>query len=83
MWDSKFEEILRPYLPFLSPEEQLTEDLQLRDVGLDSLGTVELLGLLEDGFGVRFDVDALTMETFETPAVLWKTIESLTPDLAR
>ncbi|WP_218829523.1 acyl carrier protein [Rhodococcus sp. 14-2470-1a] len=78
-----FEGILRPYLPFLSPEEQLTEDLQLRDVGLDSLGTVELLGQLEAGYDVRFDVDALTMETFETPAVLWKTISSLTSDLAR
>ncbi|GAA1957239.1 phosphopantetheine-binding protein [Kitasatospora viridis] len=79
MWDEKFEETLRRFLPFLAPGEQLADDAPLRDLGLDSLGTVELLGTLENAYDIRFLDDALTRETFETPAVLWKTVAGLLP----
>ncbi|MFD4660495.1 MULTISPECIES: phosphopantetheine-binding protein [unclassified Kitasatospora] len=77
MWDEKFEETLRRFLPFLPPGEQLESDTPLRELGLDSLGTVELLGNLEAAYDVRFLDDALTPETFETPAVLWKAMAGM------
>ncbi|KAB2346138.1 phosphopantetheine-binding protein [Actinomadura rudentiformis] len=78
MWDAQFEDILRGFLPFIEPDEELGADASLRDLGLDSLGTVELLALLEGTYGVRFVDDALTMETFATPATLWKTLTQMT-----
>ncbi|MFF3437162.1 acyl carrier protein [Streptosporangium sp. NPDC002721] len=77
MWDDRFEEILRRQLPFLPPEEELGEDGNLSGFGLDSLAIVELLATLEEEYGVRFQDDALTMETFETPGTLWKTLSGM------
>ena len=77
MWDEQFEELLRRYLPFLSAGEALDRDTSLRDIGLDSLGTVELLASLEGAYGVRFVDEALSMETFATPAVLWTTLSAM------
>jgi acyl carrier protein len=74
MWDNKFEELLRQYLPFLSADEPLTADTPLREFGLDSLATVELLSTLESTYQARFDDDALTLDTFETPGILWKAL---------
>ncbi|MGC7097564.1 phosphopantetheine-binding protein [Amycolatopsis lurida] len=78
MWDDKFEDLLREYLPFLSAEEQLTGATNLRDLGLDSLGTVELLARLENLYDVRFVDDALTMENFANPDALWGVLGKLT-----
>ena len=77
MWDDRFEEILRDYLPFLAPGEPLGEDVSLRDLGLDSISTVELLAILENTYDVRFLDDVLSMETFATPAVLWSALSRL------
>jgi acyl carrier protein len=77
MWDLTFEQILRKYLPFLSPDEQLTDELPLRDYGLDSLATVELLSELERSYDVRFIGDALEQENFAAPVVLWNTLTGL------
>ncbi|MCX4723206.1 phosphopantetheine-binding protein [Streptomyces sp. NPDC090052] len=74
MWDEQFEELLRKYLPFLGPHETLTADSGLRDLGLDSLGTVEMLASLETMYDVRFVDDMLTTETFATPGVLWAAV---------
>ncbi|MCM2579591.1 acyl carrier protein [Streptomyces meridianus] len=73
-WDSGFESLLRPFLPFLSPGAPLTPDADLRDLGLDSMGTVELLATLETTYELRFRDDALQMENFASPAVLWQTL---------
>jgi acyl carrier protein len=77
VWDTKFEDLLRQFLPFLSVDESLAEDMNLRDLGLDSMGTVELLAALENDYSVRFRDETLTMATFATPGVLWKTLSSL------
>ncbi|MFD4033781.1 phosphopantetheine-binding protein [Streptomyces sp. NPDC058637] len=75
MWDEQFEEILRTFLPFLPPQEPLTADVELKDLGLDSLGMVQLLGMLEEAYQVRFRDSALTMGTFRSAGVLWETVE--------
>ncbi|KOV67492.1 phosphopantetheine-binding protein [Streptomyces sp. MMG1121] len=77
MWDDQFDQILRPFLPFLAPQEELTPDAELKDLGLDSLATVQLLGTLEDAYQVRFRDSALTMDTFRTAGVLWDTVQSM------
>lgn len=77
MWDSQFEQLIRSHLPFLSESEPLEEDTSLREYGLDSLGTVELLSILESEYNLRFSEDALTLETFETPAVLWRALTAM------
>ncbi|MGI5472218.1 phosphopantetheine-binding protein [Streptomyces sp. CA-132043] len=76
-WDDQFEELVRGFLPFMDAAEPLTEDLNMREAGLDSLGAVELLAALEDLYQVRFVDDALTMDTFATPEVLWGTVSKL------
>ena len=77
MWDHQFEELLRTYLPFLAADEILAGDTSLRDLGLDSLGTVELLAALEARYDVRFLDDALSLETFATPGVLWAALSAI------
>jgi acyl carrier protein len=74
MWDHQFEHVLRRYLPFLPEDEALTAGASLRDLGLDSLGTVELLADLESTYDLRFVDDTLSLETFETAGVLWETL---------
>jgi acyl carrier protein len=83
MWDERFENLLRDHLPFLSQEEVLTPDTGLRDLGLDSMGTVELLSVLENAYDVRFVDEALTAETFETPSRLWSALSAMSGTSAR
>jgi acyl carrier protein len=77
MWDEKFEVLLRAYLPFLSNEEELRPELDLREFGLDSLGVVDLLAALESEYGIRLTDDVLSMETFAEPGVLWETLNEI------
>lgn len=74
MWDGRFETLLRTQLPFLPMEEELVAELPLRDFGLDSLGVVQLLSILENEYQLRFREEFLSIETFQTPASLWKAI---------
>jgi acyl carrier protein len=75
--DAKFESTLRDFLPFLDVSQALTPEMSLRDLGLDSMGMVELLAALESGYDVRFRDEALTTETFATPGVLWGVLSSM------
>ena len=77
MWDERFEGILRQHLPFLAAGEPLSAGMSLRDFGLDSMGTVEVLAKLEREYDIRFLDDALAMENFAAPEVLWSTISKI------
>ncbi|GGS59437.1 hypothetical protein GCM10010156_17720 [Planobispora rosea] len=76
MWDQQFEAILRRFLPFLATDEPLEPETGLRDLGLDSLGMVELLGTLESAYGTRFGEDALMLDTFASPGRLWDALSA-------
>ncbi|PSK81160.1 phosphopantetheine binding protein [Murinocardiopsis flavida] len=76
-WDDSFESTVRQYLPLFSAEEEIREDTNLLDAGLDSMGIVELLAKIEADYGVRFQDDALTLETFQTAGSLWRTLSAL------
>ncbi|MEV4400128.1 phosphopantetheine-binding protein [Nonomuraea sp. NPDC049607] len=64
-------------LPFLAPDEKVQEDLDLMAFGLDSLGIVDLLAALESAFDVRFQDEALALDTFRTPGTLWGVLSGL------
>lgn len=77
MLNAEFETVLRGHLPFLGPDEKITADLPLREMGLDSMGVVALLVDLENAFNVRFHDDALVMEVFSTAGSLWEVLAEL------
>ncbi|MFD5478825.1 phosphopantetheine-binding protein [Streptomyces hawaiiensis] len=77
LWPDTFESLLRAYLPLLPTESPLAEDASLAQLGLDSLGTVGMLVELEETFEVTIPDESLTPETFATPIVLWRTVDSL------
>ncbi|MEZ7007438.1 acyl carrier protein [Streptomyces sp. AD55] len=77
MWDEQFDILLRKQLSFLPPGEPITGDMRLRDFGLDSLGMIELLAGLESAYAVHFRDEALSLEIFETPDVLWNSLQRL------
>ncbi|HEU5390507.1 MAG TPA: acyl carrier protein [Streptosporangiaceae bacterium] len=77
MWDEGFEATVRKFLPFLPAEEPLDDDTPLRDLGLDSLGAVELLSVLESQYHTRFVDSALSIESFATAGVLWHTLGAM------
>ncbi|MFD9195591.1 phosphopantetheine-binding protein [Streptomyces phaeochromogenes] len=74
MWDDQFEKIVRQYLPFISAADELDPHTELRDLGLDSLGTIEMMAALESAYDMRFRDEALTLESFRTADVLWRTV---------
>ncbi|MBB4689952.1 acyl carrier protein [Paractinoplanes abujensis] len=61
----------------MEADDVLAADTQLRDFGLDSLGVVELLSSLERTYDVRFVDDALHIDNFATPQVLWSTLSTM------
>jgi acyl carrier protein len=78
MPDERFEAILRSHLRFLSPADVLTETSELRDFGLDSMATVELISALESEYQIRFVDDLLSLENFTTPGVIWASVTQMT-----
>lgn len=81
-WDEAYEQILRSHLFDLSPDHPITPETSLREEGLDSLETVELLVELENQYGIMFDDETLTMDTFSTAGSLWNAVHLQLPDLS-
>ena len=77
MWDEQFEQLLRTHLPLLPAGVALSADTDLRDFGLDSYGTVELLAELESTYRVRFANERLDLANFATPGVLWECLREV------
>jgi acyl carrier protein len=74
--EATFESALRRNLPQLAGMEQITDETPLRDVGLDSLGMVNLLLDLEETFSVLFDDADLDQSAFETIGSLRRLVDS-------
>lgn len=77
VWEPRFEDALRPCLAVEASDGVLEPSTSLRELGLDSLKTVELVVRIEDEFDVIFPDEALTFETFATPRALWAVVEGL------
>ena len=68
--DDRYETVLRRHLKYLPDGEPLTADADLKEFGLDSMASVDLLFDMEDTFGIVVPDDYLVAETFATPTTL-------------
>lgn len=74
--NADFADLLRGYLKYAGGEP-ITDGSRLRDLGLDSMRSIELLFAVEDAYGVVIPDERLTDETFETASTLWSVVEEL------
>jgi len=74
-WSAEFEEILRANLPYLEPGQALEADQDLYDLGLDSMGTINIVLAIEAELAIELPDDDLVPETFATPRALWSRLE--------
>ncbi|GLY37950.1 hypothetical protein Amsp01_039740 [Amycolatopsis sp. NBRC 101858] len=73
--DPRMAELLTPYLKFLNGRE-LGADDSLRERGLDSMQSINVLFEIEDVFGVSLPDEDITDATFATPATLWTAVDA-------
>lgn len=73
--EQEFVDVLCAHLPRTGGAE-LSPSSDLREFGLDSMRSIELLFAVEDTFGVVLPDDRLTDDTFRTPGALWSAIEA-------
>ncbi|WP_353942631.1 phosphopantetheine-binding protein [Streptomyces sp. HUAS MG91] len=74
----KFQDMVRPFLPYADADELGASD-ELAALGLDSMGVVQLLAALEEGYDLEFEDDALNQDTFATVGSLWRTVSEALP----
>jgi acyl carrier protein len=67
---NKFCEIVRRHARFLSPAEDLPTTISLQQLGLDSVGSIDLLLDLEQAFECHFPDTLLTANTFQNATTL-------------
>ena len=73
--DPRYVEMLSGFLKFRG-DRQITEDSNLRDLGLDSMQSIELLFAIEDTFDVSMPDEVLTESTFASAGSLWQAMVS-------
>ncbi|MFC8845935.1 MULTISPECIES: phosphopantetheine-binding protein [unclassified Micromonospora] len=73
--DPRFVDLLEPFLKFLRGQE-ITTGSRLRELGLDSMQSIELLFAIEDTFGISLPDDDLNDTTFETAGSLWRAVQA-------
>jgi len=76
-WDEEFERIVRRHLRLMPTSGALDPDADLRDLGLDSLTSVQLLVMLEDAYQLSVPDELLTNDMFATAKSLWTAIDAL------
>jgi acyl carrier protein len=74
--DAHFLALLRSHLKYAG-DVPLTGQSCLRDLGLDSMRSIELLFAVEDTYGVAIPDERLTDDTFETAETLWAVVEEM------
>jgi diaminopimelate decarboxylase len=76
-WDDPFDKMLRNALPLLPADSPLEPGTRLRDLGMTSIASIDLLLRLEEHYAVSFPDKALTSETFATLGSLWGVLSGL------
>ena len=76
------EKILRGRARFVAADADISPDMPLASLGVDSLDLIELLVSIEDEFDVEIPPEQVTPETFSTPASIWRLLCQLDPQLA-
>jgi acyl carrier protein len=75
-WGGRFERMIRSGIR-LRPEDPLSADANLANLGLDSVGMVILMVEVEAEYGIALPEELLGFDTFATPAALWAVIQRL------
>lgn len=73
----RFEQLLRRHLRLVAADEPIPLEASLVSVGLDSIGTINLLLDIEETFNVSLPGALLTPETFRTRATLENVVATL------
>lgn len=63
----------------VDPATEITTDTNLRDLGMDSMRSIELLFTIEDTYGITLPDNELTDTTFGTPGRLWQAVSAQLP----
>ncbi len=74
--NDEFLSLLRPFLRYAG-DRPIRAETPLRDLGLDSMRTIELLFAIEETYEVIVPDGMLTDATFETTGSLWAALEQL------
>ncbi|GGM42589.1 hypothetical protein GCM10011608_29060 [Micromonospora sonchi] len=69
---------MRPYLPY-ADDAELSADDDLAVLGLDSMGVVQLLAAVEEGYQLQLPDELLDQESFSTVGTLWQTVAAVLP----
>jgi acyl carrier protein len=72
----QFEQCLRRHLRLVKPDS-INYDMELAQLGLDSMTAVAVLMDMEKTFGIRFPDDMLVEGTFRTAGALKKAVQLL------
>jgi acyl carrier protein len=75
MMDREFTEVVASHLPLLNGRT-VTASSSLREFGLDSMRSIDLLFALEDTFGVSLPDEDLNDATFATAGSLWQAFDA-------
>ena len=73
----RFEQVLRKHLRLVAADEPIPLETKLVSIGLDSIGTINLLLDIEEAFTVSLPGSMLTPQTFETRATLQSAVATL------
>jgi acyl carrier protein len=73
----KFEQLLRRHLRLVAADEPIPFEASLVSIGLDSIGTINLLLDIEETFSISLPGALLTPETFQTRATLENVVATL------
>ena len=71
----KIRQVLLSHLPKLTVEE-LSDNVELFSLGLNSLNTVQLVLALEETFGFEFEMDEISYESFRTLADITEVVKN-------
>jgi acyl carrier protein len=64
--DAQLEGIIREYCPDLEPNIPIHPDDNLKDLGLNSVGTIGIVVAVEQAFNVALSDEDLSFETFKS-----------------
>ncbi|GAB3892812.1 hypothetical protein GCM10029964_068340 [Kibdelosporangium lantanae] len=76
-WDEQFETLVKETLASVNYTGELTPDVALTDLGLDSFTTVGLLVALETAYDITIPDEIQIVDMFATARALWATVAAL------
>ena len=72
-----FTQLVRRRLRYAPTNGDVAADIALKDYGLDSAATIDLLLDLEDTYGITMPDEYLSEQTFATLSSLWQAVSQL------